>query len=56
MTVSWDEAGGDVGLVQDVTGNLDPEILRQLYRQRNEAEMPRHVDRMRRRLHEEETA
>lgn len=53
VTASWEEAGGDAGLVGDVTGNVDANLLRNTYRQLNRKRTSDHVDRVRRRFKEE---
>lgn len=47
VTESWDLSGGDAALVGDVTGNVDAELLRQVYRQQDRSTVTRHVDRVR---------
>ncbi|MDH5761044.1 MAG: hypothetical protein OEZ65_15885 [Gemmatimonadota bacterium] len=53
VTMSWEEAGGDAGLVGDITGNVDPKLLKDTYRQLSLKRTTAHVDRVRARLKEE---
>ncbi len=53
VTMSWEVAHGDAGLVGDLTGNVSAELLRNTYRQFSKRRTSTHVDHVRQRLKEE---
>lgn len=54
VTVSAEVAHGDLDLVGDLTGNVDAELLRRVYRWKDTGRMVEHVDRIRARIEGEE--
>lgn len=50
VTLGFEVSGGDEALVGDVTGNVSPELLRNVYRQQDTDRMTRHVDAVREEL------
>lgn len=52
VTLGFEVSGGDEALVGDVTGNVSPELLRNVYRQQDRDRMTRHVDAVREELEE----
>jgi integrase len=47
ITVSWGLAGGDPGLVGDITGNIDASLIKNVYRQQDRGRISKQVDAIR---------